>query len=108
MALVLKNHWHPTVDGRVVRHAPGDRLPANHPKRGWMLSHGIAVDEDDVPAVGTPEPTPADPDPSDDATEEKSKRPSKVAKLEAWQDYARSRGVDPKGMKKEELIARFI
>ncbi|WP_291478487.1 hypothetical protein [Corynebacterium sp.] len=75
-----------------------------------MLSHGIAVDEDDVPAVETPEPepAPAEPEPSDDAAEEKAKRPSKVAKLEAWQDYARSRGVDPKGMKKEELIARFI
>lgn len=32
-------------------------------------------------------------------------RPKKVANLETWQTYARSMGIDPKGMTKAEIIA---
>ncbi len=36
------------------------------------------------------------------------KRPYKAAKLAVWQEYARAQGLDPKGMTREEIIARFI
>lgn len=116
MALILTKHWRPRIDGRQQNYAPGDSLPTDHPKAGWLLTHGIAVDEDatDHPAPAeTPAPEPATGPEQDtgDATPaptSTSKRPPKVAKLEAWQDYARSQGIDPKGMKKEDIIARFI
>lgn len=105
MALILRKHWRPVVDGRVVRYTPGDHLDDDHPKRGWLLQHGIAVAGSETPE---PDPVP-DPEHAPDPEPEKDpKMPAKVAKLEAWQEYAKGRGVDPKGMKREEIIARFI
>lgn len=112
MALILRKHWRPVVDGRVVRHTPGDRLDDDHPKRGWLLQHGIAVPDSEIP---DPEPGPEaapdgepDEEPAIEEQEKGPKMPAKVAKLEAWQEYAKAQGVDPKGMKREEIIARFI
>lgn len=36
---------------------------------------------------------------------EEVSRPKQAANLEAWETYARARGIDPKGMTKAEIIA---
>ena len=36
---------------------------------------------------------------------EKAAKPAKSAGIEAWRDYARANGLDPKGLSKQELIA---
>lgn len=36
---------------------------------------------------------------------EKAVKPAKSAGIEAWRDYARANGLDPKGLSKQELIA---
>lgn len=46
-----------------------------------------------------------------DSEEEALKGPARPAKSDPvakWQDYARSLGIDPKGMTKQELIAKFL
>lgn len=36
---------------------------------------------------------------------EKVSRPKQAANLETWEAYARARGIDPKGLTKQEIIA---
>lgn len=40
-------------------------------------------------------------------SESDAPRPAKSDPVAKWQDYARSLGIDPKGMTKQELIAKF-
>ena len=72
--------------------------------------------EPDDPSEPEPDPEPDDPsepepDPEADAPDEVDEapegveRPKKVANLDTWQSYARSLGIDPKGMTKAEIIA---
>lgn len=120
MALILRKHWRPVVGGRVVRYVPGDELSEGHPKRDWLVRHGIAVEAgDSAPHLGDPvEPDEAPEDAQEaaqdgpeadvqDADAPEAKRPPKVAKLEMWQSYAKTQGVNPKGLTKDEIIGRL-
>lgn len=51
------------------------------------------------------DPSEPDPEPEPDEVPEGVERPKKVANLDTWQAYARSLGIDPKGMTKAEIIA---
>lgn len=103
--------------------AKAARVPLDGPIR-WP---GYSADVDDatfdvLSALGVievaqePDPEPDDPsepepDPEADAPDEVDEapegveRPKKVANLDTWQSYARSLGIDPKGMTKAEIIA---
>ena len=39
--------------------------------------------------------------------EQETQRPAKSDVLAKWQEYVRAQGIDPKGMTKQELIAKF-
>lgn len=92
---------------------PGDPVPDDHEQLAWALRNGIIQDEAEYLASrAEPSPAPQTEAVRQDAPAEPPagsgvKRPSKAAKLAAWQDYARSQGLDPKKMTREELIARF-
>lgn len=60
--------------------------------------------EPDPEADDPSEPEP-DPEAEPDEVPEGVERPKKVANLDTWQAYARSLGIDPKGMTKAEIIA---
>lgn len=66
---------------------------------------------DDAPELESDDPSGPEPDPEADAPDEADEspedmdRPKKVANLDTWQAYARSVGIDPKGMTKAEIIA---
>ena len=60
--------------------------------------------EPDDPSEPEPDPEADAPDEVDEAPEG-VERPKKVANLDTWQSYARSLGIDPKGMTKAEIIA---
>lgn len=102
---------HNRVGARVRR--PGEVVDIDDATAQDRISRGVAEDVE----TGSPGPPPvAEAAPDGESDEERAseepekdpKMPAKVAKLEAWQAYAKTQGVDPKGMKREEIIARFI
>lgn len=107
MSIQARLRWVDRVAG--ITYQPGQEIPATHPKMDWLLRSRIVVDMDATPAEPDPDPAPKDETPEVSAPRPRNtmKRPNKAAKLAAWQDYARSQGVDPKKMTREELIARF-
>lgn len=76
-----------------------------------MLERGLVVDPTVPAAAPVSEPAPAsNPEPDGETAPEAEtpdgvKRPRKTARVDAWRDYAESKGIDPKGMTKAELIA---
>lgn len=89
----------------IMRHV-GDVLEVTNDERDTLESLGVIGG----PVAKTPEPAQDTPvveaeEPAQEIAEGGVKRPARSANLEAWQDYARTQGIDPKGMKKPELIA---
>lgn len=106
--LILRAHWHDRVSGE--RYRPGDKFRGDKNLADWLIRSGIAVDADNTPKATpvTPPPKPAtEAEPADKPAPKRPKRPNRAAKLAVWQDYARTQGIDPKGYKREELIALF-
>ncbi|WP_257202952.1 hypothetical protein [Corynebacterium cystitidis] len=97
----------------IMRHV-GDVLDVSDEERNLLAGLGVidpgpeAVAADDggehQEQGGEPGPE-AVADDAEDASDSDPERPPRSANLEAWQNYARTRGVDPKGMKKPDLIA---
>lgn len=99
--------WRPRIDGQTRVYRAGDVVEVEESVAEWLVGSGAAVD----PSV-VPDPAPADPVPEvvepDVEVEVESagpKRPRNAAKVEAWEAYAKSRGVNTKGMTKREIIA---
>lgn len=97
----------------IMRHF-GDVLDVTDEERDLLVSLGavadgrpagavpvVASDADKGNAQGEPE------DSAEDSAPAAVKRPAKSASLEAWQEYARTQGDDPKGATRQELIARY-
>ena len=102
-----------------VRLTKGLRLPG----RGLLFPGTVFEPTDDelevierVGAVGPAvkiEPAPGQADKPEKITDteeqlehvEEVSRPKQAANLEAWEAYARARGIDTKGMTKQEIIA---
>lgn len=99
------------VDGCVSFLQPGRVYDVDEPFAGVLVAAGAAVDPDTPVAETVPETpeatedTPAPESEGKSAAEEGPKRPPKTAKLELWQAYARSQGVDPGSMSRSEIIA---
>lgn len=102
MAKVFLSHWEERLpDGRWVMHRPGDEV---------TVTGDVLARLESIGAVGEPKPAPAPrpvavPAAQEEAGVSTSDRPLKTAKLEAWQDYARSLGVSTTGKSKAEIIA---
>lgn len=105
MGIIARAIWKDVVHSNDTYH-PGDEIPADHPKIDWLLRSGIATKEGQHRAPKAT-PTPKVEEPKAAPARREVKRPSKAAKLAVWQDYARSQGLDPKKMTREDLIARF-
>lgn len=116
MSLTARVLWIAREDGRSVRYRPGDLIPDDHPKRDWLIRHNIAEDSsaepvedaaEDVSDQETDEPVEdAAEAVSDQETDEPDEeRPARAASVAAWRAYAETRGIDPKKMSKQELIA---
>lgn len=74
-----------------------------------LRARGVLVDETAVPEsaeepVQVIEPV-EEKQPEGVGGVEKAAKPAKSAGIEAWRDYARANGLDPKGLSKQELIA---
>ncbi|MCT2299752.1 hypothetical protein M3G04_02355 [Dietzia cinnamea] len=101
MAKVFLSHWEERLpDGRWVMHRPGEEV---------AVTGDVLARLESIGAVGEPTPAPA-PQPVAATEPEEvpvgtSDRPLKTAKLEAWQAYARSVGVNVTGKSKAEIIA---
>ncbi|MGX1598592.1 hypothetical protein ACWIDS_16200 [Dietzia maris] len=102
MAKVFLSHWEERLpDGRWVMHRPGEEA---------TVTGDVLARLEGIGAVGDPKPAPAPRPVAVPAAQEESEvstsdRPLKTAKLEAWQDYARSLGVSTTGKSKAEIIA---
>lgn len=103
--MVFLTHWEERLpDGRWVMHRPGEEVAATGDDLARLESRGIVGDPEPKP---DPVPAPPAAEPSDqvEAPADTSERPLKTAKLEAWQEYARSVGVNVGEKSKAEIIA---
>lgn len=102
-----------------VELAVGARLPG-YPLRpaGYVMevdeetyrefnARGFFVDPAAVPVESEPEETveaePVEAEPVDEKPT--VERPKNAANLKVWQEYAKTQGIDPKGLSKREIIA---
>lgn len=106
------------VDGVVTFLKPGLVYDVDGAYAERLVASGVAFDieggelpvsevESDAADAGAEE---ASEDTAEEASDEASDglaRPAKSDPVAKWQDYARSLGIDPKGMTKQELIAKF-
>lgn len=95
------------VDGQRVKRVAGEVFDASPADAARLIGCGAAHEPGAGPARLEPKPLP---NRAEEALEhepavEEPKRPAQAAKVEAWQDYAKARGVDIKGMSKAEIIA---
>ncbi|EGT5594914.1 hypothetical protein B7O34_10205 [Corynebacterium striatum] len=68
--------------------------------RGFFVSDTGDEPEPVEPVSEETAPVPVDDEPADEA-----KRPAKTAPVDAWRKYAKSLGVEVKGLSKQEIIA---
>ena len=107
MGQIFLTHWEERLpDGRWVMHRPGEEAALDGEVLKSAVPRGIVGVPVAAPAVAKPADEPAR-DVLDSPAAEAPERPLKTAKLEAWQDYARTVGVDPGTLTKAELIAKI-
>lgn len=108
--VTLSKHWSPED----VIYPPGSVVSVDDETARWLESCGAlrrpgdvkpARVEPEVKPAPVPEPAP-DPDPEPvQESKPRVKRPAKTAPTSEWEAFLKSQGVNPKGMKKAEMIA---
>ena len=102
--VTLSKHWSPED----VIYPPGSVVSVDDETARWLESCGALRRPGDVkPARVEPEVKPDPESESEPEPEHKSKvkRPAKTAPTSEWEAFLKSQGVNPKGMKKAEMIA---
>lgn len=95
------------VPGSPLRPA-GAVIEVDDDLHALLVARGVVSRESDAEPVAerpvSPEPVEAD-DEADEAPGPEGKRPARSASTEKWREYAKSQGIDPKGLSKQEIIA---
>ena len=106
MGKVFRGFWEEKLsDGRRTMHRPGDEVKVSGDVLARLERLGVVVDEGKAQPAPSPVP---EPEPvGEESAPATAEKPWKTAKLDVWQDYARSQGVDPSGLSKQELIAKL-
>lgn len=106
--VVLSCFWQPGDD----RFVPGDVVEVDDDVAAWLERSGSVVEPARGAAVVEPVPAAVDselaPAPGEAEPEAKSVddgRPARTASIDQWRDYARARGIDTKGLNKQEIIS---
>lgn len=104
--VTLSKHWSPEN----VIYPPGSVVSVDDETAAWLESCGaVRRPADAKPARVEREPAPVpEPDPDPEPVQESKprvKRPAKTAPVSDWEAFLKSQGVNPKGMKKAEMIA---
>lgn len=106
--VTLSKHWSPED----VIYPPGSVVSVDDETARWLESCGALRRPGDVkPARVEPEvkaaPEPVAESKAKPVSDEKPKvkRPAKTAPTSEWEAFLKSQGVNPKGMKKAEMIA---
>lgn len=103
MAKIFLTYWEERLpDGRWVMHRPGEEVTVTGDVLAWLERTGSVGEPKPAPV---PRPIAAPASSQVEAAVSTSDRPLKTAKLEAWQDYARTLGVSTTGKSKAEIIA---
>lgn len=100
--VTLSKHWSPEN----VIYPPGSVVSVDDETARWLESCGALRRPGDVkPARVEPEVKPAPESEPEPEHKPKVKRPAKTAPTSEWEAFLKSQGVNPKGMKKAEMIA---
>jgi len=110
--MLVKAYWQDRRGDKVVKYAPGDVIPDDHPKRDWILRSGIAIEEKPESAKAarsekseeheeeTVEYSSSDETPVKEAAE----KPKPTDSVDAHRAYLKARKIDPKGMTRAQMI----
>lgn len=102
--VTLSKHWSPED----VIYPPGSVVSVDDDTAAWLESCGAVRRPGDVKSARVEPEVKAAPEPEPDPEPEpkpKVKRPAKTAPTSEWEAFLKSQGVNPKGMKKAEMIA---
>lgn len=104
--------WRQRTDTGTVIHREGDLIDVSDAEAAWLLKSGAAThptteaDQSDEDTADQDITSDSDDTTTDDEDAEgDSERPLNAATKAIWEDYAKSKGIDTKGMDKAEIIA---
>lgn len=102
--VTLSKYWSPED----VVHPPGSVVEVDEATAQWLEACGALVDPSAKSAVAKPATKPKQEpkqEPKEPVAASEVERPAKTAPVDTWRKYAKSLGVEVKGLSKQEIIA---